>query len=486
MTATATPVKDKAPSVVSTTDATGGRGRRAWWTYLLEGVIAFAAVIITLEVLFAMAGVGEQEYLRVDPVLGFVPMENKHVTWRKEGCGHIQFNSQGRNDIERPFAKPANTYRIAIIGDSFVESLQVERKDNFCSLMEKELNEKYGSAGKHIEVLNFGCSANSLGQFYKKLNTQVFAYQPDAVMIDVSVDATKLLAPLQGGFAFANARPTFLLDKQGNLLEDWTVFKWWNKTPDGKRFARTAWLREYSRIWGALGVMMGSYTMWYQDLLDGKVWGWGAIGQPAAPPPPPAVKTASTKATVAAPKEEIITVDTAVNNPAPGSYSAVDSSCGGTTDSIKGKAKSTRSDKSAASAASGQSGTAAPTVTEHKAAIALPQAQGDVAAATRQYWPIADKLIRQMQADCQAHNCRFALVHLPARPEIGYDNPLETERLEALCKTLSVPYLDLTEPFVTAPKQTAMIYSVHMTPAGHKLATREFLKFVEDNKLQGN
>jgi len=467
MPAVSTPTKEKASPVVSTPDAALGGRKHSWLHLLLEGIIALALVIFTIEFLFAMAGVGEQEYLRVDPVLGFCPMEGKHVTWRKEGNGRIQFNSQGRNDIERPFAKPANAYRIAIVGDSFVESLQVDRKDNFCSLMENELNQKYGHLGKHIEVINFGCSANNLGQFYKKLHTQVFAYQPDVVILDVSVDATKLLAPLQGGFAFANARPTFVLDKKGNLVEDWTVFKWWNKTPDGKRFAKTAWLRQYSRIWGAVGVMMGGYTMWYQDLLDGKVWGWGAVGQPAAAPPPPPAKIAS------APKEEIIVVD-ASKKPAPGSYSAVDQACGGSTGSIDGKGK-------AAALA-----TAAKPAAMPKAAIALPQAQGDVEAATRQYWPVADKLIRQMNSDCLAHNCRFAVAHLPARPDIGFDNPLETSRLEALCKTTSIPYIDLTPPFLNAPKQTALIYSVHMTAAGHKLATKEFVKFVEQNKLAGN
>ena len=77
---------------------------------LLETILAVAAVIIALEFLFALAGVGEQEYLRVDKVLGFCPMENRHVTWRKEGFGRIQFNSQGMNDIEYPLAKPAGTH----------------------------------------------------------------------------------------------------------------------------------------------------------------------------------------------------------------------------------------------------------------------------------------------------------------------------------------------------------------------------------------
>jgi len=417
------------------------------WHRLIEAAVAVVVVILVLECLFAMAGVGEQEYLRVDKVLGFVPMENKHVTWRKEGYGSIQFNSQGRNDIERPFAKPANTYRIAIVGDSFVESLQVDRSQNFCTLLEKTLNAKYG-ANHHIEVLNFGCSANSLGQFYKKIDTQVLRYQPDVVMIGISVDATKLLAPLQGGFAFANARPTFMLDKKGNLVEDWQIFHWWNNSPEGKRFARTEFLRHYSHIWGAIGTMMGSYSSWLEDFKAGKVWGWGQVAQQAVP--------------VVAPP---------VVQPKAGSYSAINSSCGGSSGAGTSPGAAPASSSSSSSSSS---------------SIALPQAQGDVAAATKQYWPIADKLIRAMASDCRAHNCRLAVAHLPARPEIGYDNPAETKNLEELTSALSIPYIDLTPAFLSAPKETSLIYSVHMTPAGHKLAYREFLNLLESNKLAGN
>ncbi|MBS1989616.1 MAG: SGNH/GDSL hydrolase family protein [Cyanobacteria bacterium SZAS LIN-3] len=442
MSATATPVNHEAkaapPPVMPEPKSAA---RKNWPALLLESVIALVVVVSLVECLFALAGIGEQEYLRVDPVLGFVPMEGKHVTWRKEGNGHIQFNSQGRNDIERPFAKPADTYRIAMVGDSFVEALQVDRHLNFCTLLEKQLNEKYGSAKKHFEVINFGCSANSLGQFYKKLNTQVFAYHPDVVMVNISVDATKLLAPIQGGFAFANARPTFTVDKDGKLVEDWQIFRWWNSTPDGKRFAKTAFLRQYSHIWGAIGVLMGSYQAWYQDLLAGKVWGWGAPVQPAAP-------------VTAAAKKPL---------PAPGSYSAVNSSCGGSTGRVDGQ----------------------PVAASPREKIALPQAQGDVEGDTRKYWPVAEKLITAMETDCRAHQARFAVVHLPARPEIGFDNPLETSYLQQLCTRLAVPYVDLTDEFINAPKQVALIYSVHMTPDGHKLATREYFKFIEKNKLQG-
>jgi hypothetical protein len=482
MTAVITPIKKETVAPQAPPPVAGIKHR------LVETIIAVSAVILIVECLFAMAGVGEQEYLRVDRTLGFVPMEGKHVTWRKEGFGRIQFNSQGMNDIERPFAKPANTYRIAVVGDSFVESLQVDRSQNFCSLLQKNLNAKYGDR-RHIEVLNFGCSANNLGQFYKKLNTQVFRYQPDVVLVCISVDATKLLAPIQGGFAFANARPTFLLDKQGKLVEDWQIFNWWNHSPDGRRFAKTALLRQYSHIWGAIGTMIGSYSTWCQELAAGKVWGWG---QAAQVPSNLVVKKEKPKA---------------------GDYSAVNSSCGGSTGAVNGVgggadgvAKATAgasrsavtpgTSSSPASAASGVSSSqpsgasstssaASSSVPAITNSIALPQAQGDVDGATKQYWPVAAALIKAMDRDCAEHHCRFAIVHLPCRPEIGFDNPRETKNLEELTSAQAIPYLDLSPAFLSAPKETSLIYTVHMTPAGHMLTYKQFFDFFERNKLAG-
>ncbi|MBU6452245.1 MAG: hypothetical protein KGS72_10730 [Cyanobacteria bacterium REEB67] len=436
--------------------------RRGIKHIVLEAVIASAAAILILEILFTLAGVGEHEYLRVDKSLGFVAMENRHVTWRKEGFGRIQFNSQGMNDIERPFAKPANTFRIAIVGDSFVESLQVDRSQNFLSLLERDLNAKYGKSGRRIEVLNFGCSANSLGQFYKKIRTKVMGYEPDVVLIGVSVDATKLLAPLQGGFAFANARPTFLLDKQGKLVEDWQIFNWWNHSPDGKRFANTEFLRRHSHIWGAIGTMMGSYSAWCADLQAGKVWGWGSVNLGAAKSTAPALAKLATSPNTA------------------GATSP--NTAGATSQDTAGNARA-RAEKNAKYTGP----VSAPFMEQSSSSVnAIPQAQGDVDAATRQYWPIADRLIRAMNEDCIAHHCRFAIVRLPARPEIGYDNPPETKNLEALSSQLKIPYCNLTPAFLNAPKQTALIFSVHMTAAGHQLTYKELEPFIERNKLAGN
>ena len=226
---------------------------------------------------------------------------------------------------------------------------------------------------------------------------------------------------------------------QGKLVEDWQIFNWWNHSADGKRFANTAFLRQYSHIWGAIGTMMGSYSAWCADLQAGKVWGWGAVNlsppkAAAAPAPAPAV------ASINKIDKPLVTAD------------GIDKGC-----------------------------VSAPYLEQTPTQIALPQAQGDVDAATKQYWPVADQLIREMNKDCQSHHCRFGIVHLPARPDIGFDNPRETRNEEELSRELKIPFIDLTNDFLNAPKQTALIYSVHMTAAGHVLTNKIVEKFVERN-----
>ncbi|MCB9233567.1 MAG: hypothetical protein H6581_18060 [Bacteroidia bacterium] len=51
-------------------------------------------------------------------------------------------NSQGFSDLERTFKKPANTRRVALIGDSVAEGLGVDiSKATFAKLLENQLNE---------------------------------------------------------------------------------------------------------------------------------------------------------------------------------------------------------------------------------------------------------------------------------------------------------------------------------------------------------
>ncbi|MFN8655093.1 MAG: SGNH/GDSL hydrolase family protein [Candidatus Obscuribacterales bacterium] len=232
---------------------------------LAEFTIATMLVIGILECMFALSGIGEQEYLRPDKVLGFSLIPNKSVTWRKEGFSRVQINSVGMQDIERAKEKPANVFRIAVIGDSFVESLQVHRADNFLNLLESRLNDLDGEQVQRVEVLNFGVSSYNLGQMYLQLKDQVLDYQPDLVILPVRMDTTFYLVPNpDGGFLWA--RPSFFLDGKGKLLCDYSVQETWNRTSQSKRMEATAWLRQNSRIWGVVSKAAEGCLTWYNSL----------------------------------------------------------------------------------------------------------------------------------------------------------------------------------------------------------------------------
>jgi hypothetical protein len=140
----------------------------------LTALIALAVVIAAVEMIFAWAGIGESEYLHPDPLTGFDGIPNKSVTWRKEGFGRFRYNSIGMQDVEHALAKPANTQRVAFAGDSFVEALQVDRSLNFCSLLERKLNEN--ASNKRFEMLNFGVSNSNLGQMYVRLKHKILPF----------------------------------------------------------------------------------------------------------------------------------------------------------------------------------------------------------------------------------------------------------------------------------------------------------------------
>ena len=76
--------------------------------------------------------------------------------WTKEGQAQFRINSAGFRDIERKHAKPAGTFRIAVLGDSYVEALQVPLENAFWSVLESELADCDFSGQKNVEVLGFG------------------------------------------------------------------------------------------------------------------------------------------------------------------------------------------------------------------------------------------------------------------------------------------------------------------------------------------
>src|SRR5436309_1535143 len=89
--------------------------RTAIW---MLGILACQMVaIFFVEAIFYCSGLGEEEIFHFDPQIGFVHMRNKRVTWRSEGFAQSYLNDDGMREPNLTVAKPANTYRVALLGD---------------------------------------------------------------------------------------------------------------------------------------------------------------------------------------------------------------------------------------------------------------------------------------------------------------------------------------------------------------------------------
>jgi hypothetical protein len=103
--------------------------------------------------------------------------------WRKtdEYITHVSINSKGLRGPETPYAKPADTYRILVLGDSFVYAIQVDESDTLVA----RLGAGLAPPGPltQIETINAGVDGWSTSNQLAWLTTEGVRYQPDMVLL---------------------------------------------------------------------------------------------------------------------------------------------------------------------------------------------------------------------------------------------------------------------------------------------------------------
>jgi len=150
----------------------------------------FVLVLVSLILGLALAE-GATRFLRLAPP-GFFAYD-RYRGWalrpgargwqREEGDAWIQISSQGLRDRFHPLSKPANTLRIAVLGDSYTEAQQVPEQDDFCSVLQTSLKSCPALHGRAVETMNFGCDSYGTAQELMTLRTQVWKYSPDIVVV---------------------------------------------------------------------------------------------------------------------------------------------------------------------------------------------------------------------------------------------------------------------------------------------------------------
>lgn len=161
--------------------------RRSRMRRLAIGILAlsfgtFVALLLLEAGVRLFVPVTDVAYQFGDPLISPRRIPNQTGIYRNAGAinAHYHFNSQGWNHPrDYAIAKPAGTRRICLVGDSFVEALQVDvDKAMFCQA-ERLMNRP----DRPVEWLAFGNSGMGTTQEFEIIRHYVLDYSPDFVVL---------------------------------------------------------------------------------------------------------------------------------------------------------------------------------------------------------------------------------------------------------------------------------------------------------------
>lgn len=164
-----------------------------------------------------------------DPILGARRAPNQAGRFVRAGGVNAKysFNRQGWNcPVDYEIAHPAGAARVCVIGDSYVEALQVDAKDSLTLVGQRSMEH----AGRSAQWYAFGCSGFGLAQYYLLLHHVVSYYHPDAVVILLVANDVYDSSPYLVSDASPNS--TLDVDESGRI----TLF-------EARPFEPSAWQR---------------------------------------------------------------------------------------------------------------------------------------------------------------------------------------------------------------------------------------------------
>ncbi|MCS5636253.1 MAG: SGNH/GDSL hydrolase family protein [Myxococcota bacterium] len=164
-----------------------------------------------------IAGIGYPMFWAPEPVAGARMWPNLKAWYDLEGRSFVEINSIGYRDEEHPKAKDEGEFRIALLGDSMTEALQVPFEDIYWNVARRELESCEALAGRTIVPMNFAISGFGTAQQLEVMKHKVWDYDPDMVILAfVSNDFTDN-HPSFGG---RDLKPFYRLDDSGQLVLD--------------------------------------------------------------------------------------------------------------------------------------------------------------------------------------------------------------------------------------------------------------------------
>ena len=227
---------------------------------IVFSIIIFTLFLAALEIFFRVTHLfgARISWAEPDPLLGYKFTPGKTYWSFKENDHPItgRINSFGWRDDEWSIDKPDNVYRIAILGDSVVEAIEVEQDRTFMAVAGKKFNQN--SDGLKIEFLSFGRTSFTQTEELLVLKQMVEQFSPDMVMVlflplndiqDVSKETTT-----------DRLRPFFHVSETGELILN-TSF---TQTREFKLKRFINWFKQHSAL---ISLMTERYNMFQNQRI---------------------------------------------------------------------------------------------------------------------------------------------------------------------------------------------------------------------------
>lgn len=195
------------------------------WSRLAPALLVAGSTLLSLglvEVALRLLGQGSPQLYTPDPLTGYRLNPGARGRWTQEGNAEVRINQRGYHDREwSPDPKPG-TLRIAVMGDSFTEALQVEPAESWVRRLPAALAATRPCPllrpfPRGAETLNFGVGGYGTGQSWLTWRRDGRPFRPQLVLHAVYFE-NDLRDNLVGGSATA-AAPTFQL-RNGTLVVD--------------------------------------------------------------------------------------------------------------------------------------------------------------------------------------------------------------------------------------------------------------------------
>ena len=213
------------------------------WKNLALGAATLAAVLVLAEGILRtthLAG-ARVAWTEPDTLIGWRFTPGRPYWFHKENDHPVtgRINARGWRDRERTLVKGPGVYRVAVVGDSYVEAFQVELDSTFTQIAERALA---GREDVAVEVLNFGRSGMTQTEELLVLERDVLPYQPDLVVV-VFVPLNDI-DDMDPATTFEPLRPFFQLTEEGELALD----RSFARTPAFRARRRVGWLKQRSAL----------------------------------------------------------------------------------------------------------------------------------------------------------------------------------------------------------------------------------------------